>query len=181
MHIYVIYLLILLSECRKQRYVYGAILESIGKVKGYVKFDLDMEPETGKRKLEIGGNVKGIFDLGPGRFGSDAVFVPCKPTLAAAAVEDEDDGYLIFFVHDENTGYALADSSRTVMIILQITTIYMKLLIELPNRKSSAYVIDAKTMSADPVAVVELPHRVPYGFHGFFLREVSISDFYGIF
>ncbi|KAK4411058.1 Carotenoid 9,10(9',10')-cleavage dioxygenase, partial [Sesamum angolense] len=40
---------------------------------------------------------------------------------------DEDDGYLIFFVHDESTG------------------------------KSAVNVIDAKTMSADPVAVVELP------------------------
>jgi carotenoid cleavage dioxygenase len=35
-------------------------------------------------------------------------------------------------------------------------------------------VIDAKTMSADPVAVVELPHRVPYGFHAFFVSEVSV-------
>lgn len=32
--------------------------------------------------------------------------------------------------------------------------------------------IDAKTMSADPVAVVELPSRVPYGFHAFFINEV---------
>ena len=34
-------------------------------------------------------------------------------------------------------------------------------------------VIDAKTMSADPVAVVKLPNRVPYGFHAFFVTEVS--------
>lgn len=37
------------------------------------------------------------------------------------------------------------------------------------------HVIDAKTMSADPVAVVELPHRVPYGFHAFFVTEVSVE------
>jgi len=41
-------------------------------------------------------------------------------------------------------------------------------------RKSSVNVIDAKTMSANPVAVVELPHRVPYGFHAFFVSEVSV-------
>ena len=40
-------------------------------------------------------------------------------------------------------------------------------------RKSAVNVIDAKTMSADPVAVVELPTRVPYGFHAFFVTEVS--------
>jgi carotenoid cleavage dioxygenase-like enzyme len=39
-------------------------------------------------------------------------------------------------------------------------------------RKSEVNVIDAKTMSADPVAVVELPNRVPYGFHAFFVTEV---------
>lgn len=41
------------------------------------------------------------------------------------------------------------------------------------RRKSAMYVIDAKTMAADAVAVVELPHRVPYGFHGIFVTEVS--------
>jgi hypothetical protein len=40
------------------------------------------------------------------------------------------------------------------------------------HRKSEVNVIDAKTMSADPVAVVELPNRVPYGFHAFFVNEV---------
>ncbi|KAF4360968.1 hypothetical protein F8388_016777 [Cannabis sativa] len=39
------------------------------------------------------------------------------------------------------------------------------------GRKSAVHVIDAKTMSSDPVAVVDLPHRVPYGFHAFFVTE----------
>ncbi|KAL9371401.1 hypothetical protein Peur_036541 [Populus x canadensis] len=127
---------------RKQRYVYGTILDSIAKVTGVVKFDLHAEPEPGKGKIEVGGNVKGIFDLGPGRFGSEAVFVPSKP----GTTSEEDDGYLIFFAHDESTG------------------------------KSSVNVIDAKTMSADPVAVVELPHRVPYGFHAFFVSEEQLQE-----
>lgn len=42
-------------------------------------------------------------------------------------------------------------------------------------RKSAVNVIDAKTMSPDPVAVVELPKRVPYGFHAFFVTEVGTS------
>ncbi|EHA8588345.1 Carotenoid 9,10(9',10')-cleavage dioxygenase [Cocos nucifera] len=126
---------------RKQRYVYGTILDNITKVKSIIKFDLHSEPEAGKKKLEVGGNVKGIFELGPGRFGSEAIFVPRQPGITS----EEDDGYLIFFVHDENT------------------------------RKSEVNVIDAKTMSADPVAVVELPNRVPYGFHAFFVREEQLQ------
>ncbi|KAF5752656.1 carotenoid cleavage dioxygenase 1 family protein [Tripterygium wilfordii] len=124
---------------RKQRYVYGTILDNIAKVKGVIKFDLHATPEAGKTELEVGGNVKGIVDLGPGRFGSEAVFVPCVP----GTTSEEDDGYLIFFMHDEETG------------------------------KSYVNVIDAKTMSSDPVAVIELPHRVPYGFHAFFVTELG--------
>lgn len=86
---------------RKQRYVYGTILDSIAKVIGIVKFDLHAEPETGKTKIEVGGNVKGVFDLGPRRFGSEAIFVPREPGI----MSEEDDGYLIFFMHDEDTGY----------------------------------------------------------------------------
>lgn len=127
---------------RRQRYVYGTILGSIAKVKGIVKFDLHAEPDSSKTKLEVGANVQGIFDLGPGRFGSEAVFVPREQ----GTTSEEDDGYLIFFVHDENTG------------------------------KSFVNVIDAKTMSADPVAVVELPNRVPYGFHAFFVTEEQLKE-----
>ncbi|XP_042061398.1 carotenoid 9,10(9',10')-cleavage dioxygenase-like [Salvia splendens] len=127
---------------RKQRYVYGTVLDSIAKVTGIVKFDLHAEPEIGKEKIEVGGNVSGLFDLGPGRFGSEAVFIPREPGTAS----EEDDGYLIFFVHDENTG------------------------------KSAVNVIDAKTMSPDPVAVVELPRRVPYGFHAFFVNEEQLQE-----
>lgn len=127
---------------RRQRYVYGTMLDSIAKVKGIVKFDLHAEPDASQTKLEVGGTVQGIFDLGPGRFGSEAIFVPRE----SGTTGEEDDGYLIFFVHDENTG------------------------------KSSVHVIDAKTMSADPVAVVELPNRVPYGFHAFFVTEEQLKE-----
>nr|CAD33264.1 carotenoid cleavage oxygenase [Solanum lycopersicum] len=127
---------------RKQRYVYGTILNNVAQITRVVKFDLHAEPETVKTKLEVGGNVPGIFDLGPGRFGSEAIFVPRQPGTEC----EEDDGYLILFVHDENTG------------------------------KSSVNVIDAKTMSAEPVAVVELPKRVPFGFHAFFVTEEQIQE-----
>ncbi|KAJ3673009.1 hypothetical protein LUZ60_006383 [Juncus effusus] len=127
---------------RKQRYVYSMILDGIAKNKGIIKFDLHSEPEKDKEKLEEGGNIMGIFDLGTGRYGSEAVFVPRQP----GGTGEEDDGYLIFFVHDENTG------------------------------KSEVNVIDAKTMSSEPVAVVELPNRVPYGLHAFFVNEEQLSN-----
>nr|QCU55175.1 carotenoid cleavage dioxygenase [Camellia fraterna] len=127
---------------RKQRFVYATTLDSIAKVTGIIKFDLHAEPESGKTKLEVGGNIQGIFDLGPRRFGSEAIFVPRDPGITS----EEDDGYLIFFVHDEVTG------------------------------KSAVNVIDAKSMSADPVAVVELPHRVPYGFHALFVAEEQLQE-----
>ncbi|XP_050283885.1 carotenoid 9,10(9',10')-cleavage dioxygenase 1-like isoform X2 [Quercus robur] len=128
---------------RRQRYVYGTILDSTAKITGIIKFDLHAEPQTGKTKLEVGGNVQGIYDFGPGRFGSEAIFAPRVPGMTS----EEDDGYLIFFVHDENTG------------------------------KSSVNVLDAKTMSADPVAVVEeILHRVPPGLHAFFVTEEQLQE-----
>lgn len=80
--------------------MYATILDNIWKVTGIVKFDMHIEPEIGKRKLEVGGNVQGIFDLGVGRFGSEAIFVPRQSGITY----EEDDGYLIHFLHDENTG-----------------------------------------------------------------------------
>ncbi|CAN4110360.1 unnamed protein product [Withania somnifera] len=44
------------------------------------------------------------------------------------------------------------------------------------GRKSAVNVIDAKKMSAEPVAVVELLKRVPYGFHAFFVTEEQIRE-----
>uniref|UniRef100_A0A0C9QLD5 carotenoid 9,10-dioxygenase n=1 Tax=Wollemia nobilis TaxID=56998 RepID=A0A0C9QLD5_9CONI len=127
---------------RKQRYVYGTIIDSVTQVKGLVKFDLQGEPEVGKSQIEVGGNVLGCFDLGAGRFGSEAIFVPRDSDSNL----EEDDGYLICFVHDENT------------------------------RKSEVNVFDAKTMSPEPVAIVHLPTRVPYGFHAFFVSEEQLQN-----
>ncbi|WZZ18346.1 hypothetical protein YC2023_111435 [Brassica napus] len=44
------------------------------------------------------------------------------------------------------------------------------------HEKSCVNVIDAKTMSSEPVAVVELPHRVPYGFHALFVTEEQLQE-----
>jgi carotenoid cleavage dioxygenase len=53
----------------------------------------------------------------------------------AAGGTAEDDGYLMTFIYDA------------------------------PSDTSEYVIFDAKTMSADPIATVQLP-RVPFGFHG---------------
>jgi carotenoid cleavage dioxygenase len=64
---------------------------------------LNVEPDFGNTKLEVGGNVCGLYGLGPGTFCSDAIYVPRVPGTNS----EEDDGYLIFYVHDENTRYQI--------------------------------------------------------------------------
>lgn len=133
---------------RKVRYAYCTTVgdEKSDDFTGVVKFDLAMEPPSpnelsGKRHLKTGGNIAGLFIHGPGRCGGDTFFVPRNPAMTAAA---EDDGYLITFVHDRDTG------------------------------KSEAVIIDAKTMGPEPVAVVELPGRVPIGFHAHFVTQEQL-------
>jgi len=60
--------------------------------------------------------------------------------------QSEDDGYLLTFVFDETSG------------------------------SSSLWIMDAKTMASEPLAIVELPQRVPYGFHGIWVSEEQIQN-----
>jgi carotenoid cleavage dioxygenase len=159
--------------------VYCTILDSIAKVTAVIKFDLHAEPDSSKKQLEVGGNVRGIYDLGPGRFGSEAVFVPKVPGVSG----EEDDGYLILFVHDENTGYVTHECCCYCCMVLVscLRNVINSVSCGTEYRKSEVNVIDAKAMSADPVAVVELPTRVPYGFHAFFVNEVLLKCFSSYF
>ena len=68
-------------------------------------------------------------DFGPGRYCSEAPFAP------RVGGSEEDDGFVVCFVHDANTG------------------------------DSEAHVLDARNFTAEPLAVVALPQRVPVGFH----------------
>jgi len=76
---------------------------------------------TGKREM---------FDHGPGRAAGEPVFV------ARPGGTDEDDGWLVTFVHDGNT-----DSAEFA-------------------------VLDARDFGRGYVAQVKLPQRIPFGFHG---------------
>ena len=61
------------------------------------------------------------------------------------AAEPEDDGWLLVYLYCEK------------------------------EEASKLYVYDAHTMSDVPVAVVQLPQRVPYGFHSTWVTEQQIA------
>ncbi|GJP34663.1 hypothetical protein CLOM_g19077 [Closterium sp. NIES-68] len=127
---------------RKQRYVYCAAFDGITRICGVAKIDLSEAPDLTAPYYTVGGCVSGFFNHGPGRFGSEPVFVPRSNEPGA----EEDDGYVLSFVHDTNTD------------------------------ESSVVVLDAKSLSSNPVATIHLPQRVPYGFHGIFVSEDQISS-----
>ncbi|KAL3500581.1 hypothetical protein ACH5RR_039674 [Cinchona calisaya] len=81
--------------------------------------------------VKYGGLAKLYFDE-----------IDCENFALVGAFE-EDDGWIISFIHDEDTN------------------------------KSEAYIIDAKKFSRKPVARITLPSRVPYGFHGTFASTNS--------
>jgi carotenoid cleavage dioxygenase len=83
---------------------------------------------TAIHKFDLATGTVTTADLGPGRRPGEAVF--------ARAGDGEDDGYLMTYVHDENTGV------------------------------SEFVVLDATAPASGPIARVRLPQRVPYGFHG---------------
>ncbi|KAK6127698.1 hypothetical protein DH2020_038572 [Rehmannia glutinosa] len=117
------------------RYVYAAITNHTSWV-GVVKLDLEL--------ANVGGGDCTVASrlYGPGCNGGEPFFVPREPNNPSA---DEDDGYLVTYVYDEDT---------------QI---------------SKFLVMDAKSPTLDIVAAVRLPQRVPDGFHGLFVSEGDLA------
>ncbi|CAI0388386.1 unnamed protein product [Linum tenue] len=93
---------------------------------GFLQKDADNQREEAMIKVEYHEFEKNTFCSG-------AAFVPKEEE------EEEDDGWVITFVHNEDT------------------------------HTSKVYIIDAKKFSSEPVAKITLPCRVPYGFHGAFM------------
>ncbi|PIN16457.1 Zeaxanthin 7,8-dioxygenase [Handroanthus impetiginosus] len=79
---------------------------------------------------------------GPGCYGSEPIFVTREPYNAAA---EEDDGYLLSYVYNENI------------------------------QESRFLVMDAKSPTLEIVAAVKLPRRVPHGFHSIFVKESDLQ------
>jgi 9-cis-epoxycarotenoid dioxygenase len=80
-------------------------------------------------------------DFGPGCFAGEPFFVPDD----VEGDGNEDDGYVVCYVHDERT------------------------------RENRFVAMDARSPTLDVVAEVELPARVPYGFHGLFVTQTELQ------
>ncbi|KAK7406976.1 hypothetical protein VNO78_08614 [Psophocarpus tetragonolobus] len=116
---------------KKNRFFYAAVGDPMPKISGVVKIDVSMAEE--KRDCTVGCRM-----FGQGCFGGEPFFV------AKEEGGEEDDGYLVTYVHDERKG------------------------------ESTFLVMDAKSPELDVVAAVRLPRRVPYGFHGLFVKETEL-------
>ncbi|KAF3329811.1 9-cis-epoxycarotenoid dioxygenase [Carex littledalei] len=113
---------------RKTQFSYLAIAEPWPKVSGFAKVDL----LTGKI-------VK--FMYGENRYGGEPYFLPKDDCQIGRGEEDE--GYVLCFVHDESTC------------------------------RSELLIVDAVDMRLE--ASIKLPSRVPYGFHGTFIRSEELT------
>nr|WQF66842.1 carotenoid cleavage dioxygenase CCD4.2 [Verbascum sinuatum] len=121
---------------KKNKYVYAAVGDPMPKVSGVVKLDVSVS-EGDRRDCIVASRL-----FGPGCFGGEPFFVSRQPENPNA---DEDDGYVVTYVHNEN------------------------------NNESRFLVMDAKSPNLDIVAAVRLPRRVPYGFHGIFVSQKDLN------
>lgn len=107
------------------------------KISGVAKLDITVT-EKDRRDCIVASRK-----FGEGCFGGEPFFVG-KETSDGNG-DDEDDGYVVCYVHNEKTG------------------------------ESRFLVMDAKSPTLEIVAAVKLPHRVPYGFHGLFIKESDLN------
>lgn len=99
------------------RYAYSTLAEP-----GWFLFN-------GLTKTDLKSGTRSAYTFGPGRFGSEAPFAP------RIGATDEDDGYLVSFITDENTG------------------------------TSECVLLDARRIEDGPVCRIALPHKLCSGTH----------------
>ncbi|CAI9093527.1 OLC1v1029039C1 [Oldenlandia corymbosa var. corymbosa] len=123
----------------KNKYGYTQVIDStasstagISKYGGLAKLHLDEREARVPYGKQTSVEVE-YHKLPENTFCTGAAFVPKFGGL------EEDDGWIISFVHNEVTN------------------------------ASQAYIVDAKKFSSEAVAKIDIPKRVPYGFHGAFM------------
>ncbi|KAL3746754.1 hypothetical protein ACJRO7_015656 [Eucalyptus globulus] len=102
---------------------------------GFTQF-VDSAASSSCGIVKYGGLAKLYFDKPQNSFCSGTVFIAKD---GSAEGEDEDDGWIATFVHNE-----VSDETQV-------------------------HIIDVKDFEGNPVAKIRLPQRVPYGFHGIFM------------
>ncbi|RCV20525.1 hypothetical protein SETIT_4G062800v2 [Setaria italica] len=121
----------------RNKYGYAQVVDSLAtsktglfKFKMIAKLHFDMPDKENKQFISVQ-----YHDLKEEQFCSGVQFVARESGI------DEDDGWVVTYVHEEGTNI------------------------------SQVYIIDAKRFSEEPVAKITLPQRVPYGFHGNFFYK----------
>ncbi len=92
---------------------------------------------TCRTDMETGETI--LHNHGEGRFGAEPLFIP------RADGENEEDGWVMVVVNDQNNGPA------------------------------ELVILDANDMTKEPVARIHLPQRVPDGFHGSWVSDTVVS------
>eukprot|EP01006_Ploeotia_vitrea_P040954 TRINITY_DN66474_c3_g1_i1.p1 TRINITY_DN66474_c3_g1~~TRINITY_DN66474_c3_g1_i1.p1 ORF type:complete len:528 (+),score=59.16 TRINITY_DN66474_c3_g1_i1:30-1586(+) len=125
---------------RRNKYGWAAIVDWVTDYKGKALPNGAPMP-AGILKMDLAtGEIIDSYRYGPGIYAGEPLFVP-KP-----GGTEEDEGYLMGFIHDLNTN-----------------TSYFR-------------ISDAKTMSAEPLCLIELEDRVPFGFHGKWVPQEKIDQ-----
>ncbi|KAM3201758.1 hypothetical protein P3L10_029382 [Capsicum annuum] len=108
---------------------------------GFAKFGGLAKLHFDERKVDISKDDKQEDDLIKVEYHFFPKNTFCSGATFVPKVEgvDEDDGWIVAFTHNENTN------------------------------QSQVYIVDAKDFGSKPVAIIILPSRVPYGFHGAFM------------
>ncbi|KAI3791989.1 hypothetical protein L2E82_05857 [Cichorium intybus] len=127
----------------KNKYGYAQIVDlEASSVTGMAKYGGLVKLHLEERRLSSMDEKQDYLEMECHKFPENtfctgAAFVPKPGGL------EEDDGWVITFVHDEHLNI------------------------------SSVIVLDAQKFSSEPVAIITLPCRVPYGFHGAFMSLIS--------
>nr|POF22973.1 putative carotenoid cleavage dioxygenase 4, chloroplastic [Quercus suber] len=121
---------------KKNKYVYAAVGDPMPKKSGVVKLDLSKGDQ--REDCTVASRM-----YEEGCYGGEPFFVAREATENLDA--EEDDGYVVSYVHEENIG------------------------------ESRFLVMDAKSPNLDLVATMKLPRSVPYGFHGLFVAESNLK------
>ncbi|KAI3511490.1 hypothetical protein L1887_18644 [Cichorium endivia] len=130
---------------KRNKYAYVAILEKTPirsrmiRTAGVAKLDIfSSEDNKDRHDHTVASRM-----YGNKCFGGEPFFIARDPDNPNS---EEDDGYVVSYVHDESLG------------------------------ESRFLVMDAQSPTLEVVAAVKLPQRVPYGLHGVFIKESDLNE-----